>query len=221
MKKLMVLGTVMVVAGVLSMTATTMAKCGSCAKGKGLSFDNASFYDKDGKFDEEKGKDAIIALMKYHGYPVYPNMRENLWVSDYGTGEFGMQVVLAGGPSELELRIASEIEAAMKSACINLVGKDTLEQSKAMLARADLVISPDSGPAHIASALGVPLVMLFSWSNPARIYPYGRPDCMAAIDPFSRNPRVIKSKDPKHNVRHVTLDMVWEKVEKQFSVFSV
>ena len=51
-------------------------------------FDNAYFYDQDGKFVEDRGKDAIIALMRYHGYPVYPAMRENLWVSDYGTGQF-------------------------------------------------------------------------------------------------------------------------------------
>ncbi|MFC1806667.1 hypothetical protein ACFL09_06795 [Planctomycetota bacterium] len=55
---------------------------------KSIQFDNASFYDKDGKFLEDKAKDAYIAVMKYHGYPVYPKMREELWVSDYGTGQF-------------------------------------------------------------------------------------------------------------------------------------
>lgn len=60
------------------------AKC--CPK-DGLKFDNASFY-KDGKFDVEKGKDAIMCLAKCHGYPVFPGMREKLWVSDYGTGQF-------------------------------------------------------------------------------------------------------------------------------------
>lgn len=53
-----------------------------------IQFDNAWFYDKDGKFIEERGKDAYIALMNYHGYPVFPGMKEKLWVSDYGTGEF-------------------------------------------------------------------------------------------------------------------------------------
>jgi hypothetical protein len=48
---------------------------------------NESYY-KDGKFDVEKGKDAIIALMKFHGYPVYPGIREKIWVSDYGLGHF-------------------------------------------------------------------------------------------------------------------------------------
>jgi D-lyxose ketol-isomerase len=53
-----------------------------------ITFDNAWFYDKDGKFLVERGKDAYIALMAYHGYPVFPDIRDMLWVSDYGTGEF-------------------------------------------------------------------------------------------------------------------------------------
>lgn len=57
------------------------------SKGK-LMFDNAQFYDADGKFDEEKAKDAIIQLCKHHGYPVFPGLRENLWITDYGTGQF-------------------------------------------------------------------------------------------------------------------------------------
>jgi D-lyxose ketol-isomerase len=53
-----------------------------------IQFDNATFYGADGKFDVEKGKDAVMAVMKYHGYPVFPGMREKIWVSDYGTGQF-------------------------------------------------------------------------------------------------------------------------------------
>ena len=56
-------------------------------KGK-ISFENKQFYGSDGKFDEEKGKDGIVALCKYHGYPIFPGFRDSLWVSDYGTGEF-------------------------------------------------------------------------------------------------------------------------------------
>ncbi len=51
-------------------------------------FNNADFYGKDGKFILEKGKEAYIALMEYHGYPVTENIREGLWVSDYGKGQF-------------------------------------------------------------------------------------------------------------------------------------
>ena len=52
-----------------------------------ITFPNEYYYT-DGKFDEGKAKDAIIALLKYHDYPVFDNLRESLWVSDYGTGQF-------------------------------------------------------------------------------------------------------------------------------------
>lgn len=52
-----------------------------------LEFANEDFYTN-GKFNVEKGKDAIIKLMEYHKYPVYEGIREKIWVSDYGTGDF-------------------------------------------------------------------------------------------------------------------------------------
>ncbi|MEE8451695.1 MAG: hypothetical protein V3R99_07260 [Thermoguttaceae bacterium] len=69
----------------LAMTATSAV---ATEAKKGIAFNNADFYGTDGKFDVEKGKDAILALCKYHGYPIFPGLRENLWVSDYDTGQF-------------------------------------------------------------------------------------------------------------------------------------
>ena len=58
-------------------------------KSKGsITFKNEDFYKADGTFDVEKGKDAIVALAEYHGYNVFPEFREGLWVSDYGTGKY-------------------------------------------------------------------------------------------------------------------------------------
>ena len=51
-------------------------------------FRNSHFYDGHGKFLVEKAKDAYIALMKYHGYPVFPGLREKLVATDFGTGKF-------------------------------------------------------------------------------------------------------------------------------------
>jgi heptosyltransferase I len=93
-------------------------------------------------------------------------------VADFAAGTLGMKVILAGGPSELEKRMAADIESRMENSCLNLVGKDTLEQSKAMLERADLVLSPDSGPAHIASALGTPVIGLYAATWSRRSGPY-------------------------------------------------
>jgi hypothetical protein len=67
--------------------AECSSKTGKDAKAK-LAFNNADFYDQDGKFLIEKGKDAILALCKFHGYPIFPQLRTKLWVSDYGTGDF-------------------------------------------------------------------------------------------------------------------------------------
>jgi len=62
--------------------------CASARAKSAIAFDNASFYDKSGQFNAEKAKDAVMALAAYHGYPIFPGMREKLWVSDYGKGQF-------------------------------------------------------------------------------------------------------------------------------------
>jgi D-lyxose ketol-isomerase len=67
--------------------ATTSATCCS-ACGPSIEFDNATFYDANGTFLPDVAKDAYITLMEYHGYPVFPDVKDKLWVSDYGTGEF-------------------------------------------------------------------------------------------------------------------------------------
>jgi len=51
-------------------------------------FKNADFYDSAGKFNADAGKEAYLALMRHHGYPVFPGLKEKLWVSDYGLGQF-------------------------------------------------------------------------------------------------------------------------------------
>jgi len=81
----------MVAALAVVVSAVLISGCSTCpcsSGKKGVAFENSYFYDTEGKFVEDKGKDAYIALMKYHGYPVYDGIREKLWVSDYGTGEF-------------------------------------------------------------------------------------------------------------------------------------
>ncbi len=50
-------------------------------------YTNADFY-VDGVFSEEAAKDACIALMAHHGYPTLSGIRENLWVSDAGSGQY-------------------------------------------------------------------------------------------------------------------------------------
>jgi heptosyltransferase I len=92
-------------------------------------------------------------------------------VADHAAAQ-GWRIVLCGGRSELERRTADAIIGAMQAPALDLVGKDTLKQLPALLARADLVMTPDSGPMHIANAMGSAVLGLHAASNPLRSGPY-------------------------------------------------
>lgn len=93
-------------------------------------------------------------------------------VADYAVGSLGLKVVLCGGRSAREQQTGKEIEARMKHACENAIGKDTLIELLATLERATVLLSPDSGPAHMATAVGTPVVGLYAATNPQRSGPY-------------------------------------------------
>ncbi len=80
--------------------------------------------------------------------------------------------VLFGAPDETGL--AETVRGACRSLPLDLVGRTNLPELTALLSQARLAISNDSGPMHIAAALGTPLVALFGPTNPARTGPYSR-----------------------------------------------
>ena len=99
----------------------------------------------------------------------------------------GWRVVLCGGRSELERSTTDAIVAAMRTPALDLVGKDTLKQLPALLERADLLVTPDSGPMHIANAMGTRVLGLHAASNPARSGPYSdRRYCVDRYDDAAR-----------------------------------
>jgi len=84
----------------------------------------------------------------------------------------GWRIVLSGGRSGLERRTADAIQEVMQAPVLDLVGKDTLKQALALLERADLVLSPDSGPVHMANAMGTKVLGLFACTDRERCGPY-------------------------------------------------
>jgi heptosyltransferase I len=82
------------------------------------------------------------------------------------------RVVLIGGPSPGERAMADAVLTACKHAPLDLTGKDTLKCLMAMLGRAQLVLTPDSGPMHMANAIGTKVLGLHAASNPDRSGPY-------------------------------------------------
>jgi len=93
-------------------------------------------------------------------------------VAEHAAEHHGMTVVLTGGPSELEREYGETIASGCRPPVINLIGATGLKQLLAVLERADAVISPDSGPAHMANAVGTPVIGLYAGSNPDRTGPY-------------------------------------------------
>ncbi len=82
------------------------------------------------------------------------------------TGETGLDVVLVGGPDEHG--IAERIVARTAPSVVNLVGQLSLERLLAVLEQARLFLGNESGPMHMAAAVGTPVVGLFGSTNPSR-----------------------------------------------------
>ncbi len=93
-------------------------------------------------------------------------------VIDYAIEELGMQVALSGGPTEQETNMANEIIQLSKNTLINMVGQTTLKELLALLRQASVVIAPDTGPIHMATAAGTQAIGLYATSNPMRTGPY-------------------------------------------------
>jgi len=90
----------------------------------------------------------------------------------HATEKHGMQVLVTGGSSEIERAHGERITALAGTAVTNLVAKTSLKQLLAILGRATALVSPDSGPVHMATATGTPVIGLYATTNPDRAGPY-------------------------------------------------
>jgi heptosyltransferase-2 len=79
--------------------------------------------------------------------------------ADRLVAEYGVKIVLTGGPGEKE--IGNDIAAAMAAEPLNLIGRTSVRQLMAVLASVRLLVSNDSGPMHVGAAFGVPIVAVF------------------------------------------------------------
>jgi len=109
-------------------------------------------------------------------------------VADHAADVHGLRVILAGGRSEEEQRMGAMIEAATTTVSIvNQIGKDTLPELLGLLAKATVLLSPDSGPVHMATMVGCPVIGLYAATRTARAGPYySREWCVDRYDDASR-----------------------------------
>jgi heptosyltransferase I len=87
-------------------------------------------------------------------------------------GEFGARVIISGGTTQVERDYAAAMAAHSSAEVIDLVGQTTLKQLLALIARSNVLICPDSGPAHMAAAVRTPVVGLYATTNPDRAGPW-------------------------------------------------
>ena len=86
----------------------------------------------------------------------------------------GWRVVLCGGPSALEREVGDAILAAMpgRDGVLDLIGKDTFKRFLALCGQASILLGPDSGPVHMANAMGCRVIALHACTDAERSGPY-------------------------------------------------
>lgn len=141
------------------------------------------------------GSDALRAIMPQDtsaGYAVFalkgsePNRAwppaQAAIVADAMFREFGLTSIYLGGPADGSF--GAELAGLTHSPVINLAGKTSLPEALTVLQHATVTIAVDSGPMHLAAAVGSPVVALFGPGNPAE------------ARPWSDNARVISTGAP-------------------------
>jgi len=140
--------------------------------------------------------------------------KANLWatekfaiLADLIRQKLGMTTVITGGPEDVDRGRMVETHATGK--VINLTGKTTLRELTGILSHAQGVVSCDTGPMHLAVALGIPTIALFGPSTPRRTGPYAGEVIMTSTDcsPCNRrecaHPRCMDRIDPERVYEHI------------------
>ena len=129
----------------------------------------------------------------------------------------GFAVALAGTMRDQQR--CRQIAAAAPGTC-DLSGKTTPADLAALIRRAEVAVTNDSGSMHVAASLGKPMVSVFGPTNPVHIGPYERPESVVRVDlPCSPcNYRRLSQCPFDHAcMKQVTSAMVVERVRKILS----
>ena len=92
-------------------------------------------------------------------------------VCDHVQDDLGVQVVLAGGPGER--RLLSEIRGLARTHVLALDDPPSLTRFAALARVSSALLCHDSGPMHVAAAVGTPVVALYGSQNPVLFRPHG------------------------------------------------
>lgn len=141
--------------------------------------------------------------------------------------DHGMCPVLLGGNAQIEHETCAAIAAQCPEA-VNLCGRTTLRELAAMLSISRLVLAPDSGSMHLASALGTPVIGLFARHDDHRVGPWNFMDLNVSVYHRLARQEIKNGEIPwRYRVRQdgamdqITLDMVQASFERAIDVYRI
>lgn len=105
----------------------------------------------------------------------------------------GFDIVLTGGPGEYDRSLANQILS--QTVCYDLVGKTKPKQLLAVIEKAACILCPDTGPSHMACAVGTPVAALHAVTNPFISGPYTSKD--TAINRYDDAVKLLLGQKPE------------------------
>lgn len=108
---------------------------------------------------------------------------------------WNMNVILTGGPTAYDRELADQILQQVN--CVDLVGKTKPKQLLALIQQARLMICPDTGPSHMAAAMGTPVIALHAVTSSAVSGPY--PFRHLAVDCYAEAVKQVLKKTDAGN----------------------
>lgn len=127
--------------------------------------------------------------------------------------QYGLRCILVGGPSAIERAAAARIMELAHNKPIDALADD-VRRVLWLLDGSSLVISPDTGPLHMARALDRPVVGLYGYTNPKRYGPYRKYEDLI-VDGYARFPAEnypLNAEYREDGMQRVTVEAVLEKV---------
>ena len=174
-------------------------------------------------FDSDKKR--IDLLLKDVGFEKRPlfiinpiaRWKTKLWLPERFAGladrlkqDMDCEIVFTG--SKEDRRIIEEISNSMKERPLNLAGRTNLKELAHLYGRSEILITTDTGPMHIAAAMGCPVVALFGPTAPWRTGPYGKGHKIIRAD-VRCSPCFRKRCGHMACMNEITTEMVFEGVK--------
>jgi len=134
--------------------------------------------------------DGFMAFADYLGVPPAEMLSWQLAISDSDreyaevaniAHQHNVNVIFCSSPAKRELDMVKKITALCNFQPVDASGKTSLKQLAALIHQSNLVLSPDSGPAHIATTQGTPVIGLYAYHNPLRTAPYHNLDNVVSV----------------------------------------